>query len=92
MGFFDYDLTEENKQLFELYNKIIDPTNQSIDWQSYIMFCYLQDFKNWRDNEEIILHIRDTVNKYRDNRINQKTANKNLNNDNNFERIKKVEY
>lgn len=92
MGFFDYELTEENKQLFELYNKIIDPTNQSIDWQSYFMFCYLEDFKHWKDGQEIILHIRDVVSKYRDKRITQKHDNKNLNNNEKFEKIKKVEY
>jgi hypothetical protein len=92
MGFFDFDLIEENKQLFELYNKIIDPTNQSIDWQSYIMFCYLEDFKNWKDNQEIILHIRDTVSKYRDTRSNQKIESKSLNNSEKFEKIKKVDY
>lgn len=94
MGLFDIELTAENQSLVELYNRVIDPKNQSIDWQSYMMFCYLEDFPNWRDNQDIILHIRDVLNNYRNKRSEQKVDNnsKSLNNGSSFEKIKKVNY
>lgn len=66
MGFFDVELTYENKILVELYNDIVDPTNYSLDWQSYMMFCYLDDLPNWKQNRKIITHIRRVVNDYRE--------------------------
>ena len=79
----------------ELYDKVLDPTNQSIDWESYMMFCYLEDYPNWKDNQEILLHIRKTLNNYRDKRYeenNNKNNKKILNNEENFDRIKRIDY
>lgn len=98
MGLFNYQLTYKNQDLLELFNKIVDPTNQSIDWQSYFLFCDLDDYSDWKDGTEIILHIRNTINDYRNNRIDNKNKNNNnIGSEKDNERIKndsikKVEY
>lgn len=91
-GFFDVKLSKENEMMIELYEKILDPTNQSIDWESYMMFCYLEDYPNWKDNQEIILHIRKTLSNYKDKRYEQNNKTKELKSDENSDRIRKVNY
>lgn len=81
--------------LLELYHKVINPTDQSINWQDYMMFCELDDYPNWKDNQEIILHIRTVLNEYRDKRYDEKSNNNNkktLKNEDNFDRIKEIKY
>lgn len=78
--------------MMELYDKILDPTNHSIDWESYMMFCYLEDYPNWKDNQEIILHIRKTLNNYKEKRYEQQSKNKELKSDEKFDRISRVNY
>lgn len=99
MGLFDVKLSYKNQDLMDIFNRVVDPTNQFIDWQSYFLFCYLDDYKDMKTGVDILLHIRNTVNDYKNKRLdNSKNKSNNISNENknttynNDDDIKKVEY
>lgn len=95
MGLFDVKLTYRNQDLMEIFNRVVDPTNQWIDWQSYFMFCELEDYPNWKDGVDILVHIRNTVNDYKNKRLDNGKKNNNISKESsnyNSEPIKKVDY
>lgn len=42
---------------FYLYNKVINPTNQNVDWDAFMTFCYINDY-DVDTEESLIMHIR----------------------------------
>jgi hypothetical protein len=65
MGLFDIELTRENQYLLDLYNKVIDPTNLTINYSDYFLFCYLDDYNNSKNGADLLVHIRNTLSNYR---------------------------
>lgn len=94
MGLLSVELMPENQLMIDLYDKIVDPTNFKIYWQDYFLFCYLEDYPDWKDNQEVILHIRNTVNNYNEKKFEKQREsinNKHNYNDEPMERIKRIE-
>lgn len=58
------ELTYEDKALMSIYNKIIDPTNFSIDWQAYILWYQLSGLNDFKRDSDILVYIRSTVNEF----------------------------
>lgn len=97
MGLFDIQLSYKNQELMDIFNRVVDPTNQWIDWQSYFLFCYLDDYHDSKNGVDILVHIRNTINEYKNKRLdNNKNTSNNINsNENNDllnESIKKINY
>lgn len=61
-GFYDKQLTPDNEQLIEIYNKIIDPTNLTLNWTSYYLLCEKQGYKDRRDNVDLLVYMRQVIN------------------------------
>lgn len=58
-------LTVEDEELINIYNKIIDPTNKSIDWQGYSLWYMASGMNDFRNDADIILYIRSISNEFR---------------------------
>ena len=69
MEFPDIDL--ESRLILDIYARVIDPTNQCIDWSGFFIWANIKDVPNIEETADLMLVIRETLADLREDKENK---------------------